>query len=169
MQNLDVISVNIWQILISLCNLVILFFIIRRFLYKPVKKMLAERRSQVEKIYSDAQLAKEQALSDREKWSAKIASADKEADSMIEKARSDAQRMEKQMTDEAKQKADSIIRSAKTQAQAEKKNAQNEIRSQIADVSVLIAEKLIQREINEDDHRSVIDSAISEMGEDDDG
>jgi len=43
MPTLDVISVNIWSILISLCNLLILFFIIKKFLYKPVRKMLAER------------------------------------------------------------------------------------------------------------------------------
>ena len=44
MPTLDVISVNIWSILISLCNLLILFFIIKKFLYKPVRKMLAERQ-----------------------------------------------------------------------------------------------------------------------------
>ena len=46
MPTLDVISVNIWSILISLCNLLILFFIIKKFLYKPVRKMLAERQAQ---------------------------------------------------------------------------------------------------------------------------
>ena len=58
MQNLDVISVNIWLIIISLCNLVILFLIIKKFLYKPVKKMLAERQNQLDKKYSDAEDAK---------------------------------------------------------------------------------------------------------------
>jgi len=167
MQNLDVISVNVWQILISLCNLVILFLIIKRFLYKPVKKMLAQRRAQVEKIYSDAEQARSEAQADREKWSEKISTADKQADAMIEKARSDAQRMEKQITDEAKRKADAVIKNAQAQILTDKKNAQDEIRGQIADVSVLIAEKIIGREINENDQRSVIESAISEMGDGD--
>ena len=167
MQNLDVISVNVWQILISLCNLVILFLIIKRFLYKPVKKMLAQRRDQVEKIYSDAEQARSEAQADREKWSEKISTADKQADAMIEKARSDAQRMEKQITDEAKRKADAVIKNAQAQILTDKKNAQDEIRGQIADVSVLIAEKIIGREINENDQRSVIESAISEMGDGD--
>ena len=42
-QNLDIISVNIWQILISLINLLLLFLIIKKFLYKPVKKFIAQR------------------------------------------------------------------------------------------------------------------------------
>ena len=43
MQSLDIISINIWQILISLCNLVLLFLILKKFLYKPVHNVLAQR------------------------------------------------------------------------------------------------------------------------------
>ena len=48
MQNLDVISVNIWAILASLANLLILTLIIKRFLYKPVKKILDTRRAAID-------------------------------------------------------------------------------------------------------------------------
>ena len=53
-QTLDIISVNIWQILISLANLLIMFLILKHFLFKPVMKMMAARQAQVEKIYDDA-------------------------------------------------------------------------------------------------------------------
>ena len=43
MQTLDIISVNIWQIIISLSNLVILFLLVKKFLFKPVKSMIAKR------------------------------------------------------------------------------------------------------------------------------
>ena len=45
MQPLDIISINIWQIVISLINLVILFFIVKKILFEPVKKMVAEREA----------------------------------------------------------------------------------------------------------------------------
>ena len=54
MQNLDVISVNIWQILISLANLTLLFLIIKKFLYKPVKKVLQQRRDEIDSQYTAA-------------------------------------------------------------------------------------------------------------------
>jgi len=60
MQTLDIISVNIWQIIISLVNLLIIFLIIKKFLYKPVKKMLEDRQSTIENEYSQAVMAKEQ-------------------------------------------------------------------------------------------------------------
>ena len=48
MQTLDVISVNLWQILASLLNLVLLFLIVKHFFYKPVRKMLDERRATID-------------------------------------------------------------------------------------------------------------------------
>ena len=58
MQSLEVISVNIWHILISLCNLLILFLIVKRFLFKPVKKALEKRDADIGERYSAANEAK---------------------------------------------------------------------------------------------------------------
>ena len=55
MQTLDVISVNIWQILISLLNLYILYLIVKRFLFKPVKAVLEERRRELDSQYDAAE------------------------------------------------------------------------------------------------------------------
>ena len=168
MQNLDVISVNIWLIIISLCNLVILFLIIKKFLYKPVKKMLAERQNQLDKKYSDAEDAKLEAENDRKAWSERIALAEYEAGEIIEKAQTQAKRMGDKLTDDAKRRADGIVRNAEEQAKLEKKKAEDSVKKEITDVSVLIAEKMIGREINENDHRNVIDEAIDEIGDGDD-
>ena len=62
MQSLEVISANIWQIIISLCNLVILFLLLKKFLYKPVREMLAKRKALIDGVYADADKAKSEAL-----------------------------------------------------------------------------------------------------------
>ena len=62
MQTLDVISVNLWQILASLGNLCLLFWIIKRFLYKPVKNILAKREGELEQQYVAAAEAEAEAL-----------------------------------------------------------------------------------------------------------
>ena len=61
MQSLEVISLNIWQILISLCNLLILFLILKRFLYYPVKKVMAQRRTDLDNQYQAAKTAQDEA------------------------------------------------------------------------------------------------------------
>ena len=68
MQSMEVISINIWQILISLCNLLVLFLILKKFLYKPVKKAMAERKAAVEEQYGAAEKAERSALASKEEW-----------------------------------------------------------------------------------------------------
>lgn len=71
MQSLEVISVNIWHILISLCNLLILFLIVKRFLFKPVKKALEKRDADIGERYSAANEAKRSAEADQGRLSCK--------------------------------------------------------------------------------------------------
>ena len=60
-QSADVITVNLWQIIISLCNLLIIFLIIKKFLFKPVKAAMAKRQANIDKQLDDAAKAKSEA------------------------------------------------------------------------------------------------------------
>jgi len=75
MQSLDVISINFWNILISLLNLVILFLILKKFLFKPVKNMLASRQQEVDNMYNLAQTANEEANANKKNWEEKMKDA----------------------------------------------------------------------------------------------
>ena len=85
MQTLDVISVNLWQILISLGNLCLLFWLIKKFLYKPVKNILAKRQSELEEHYVAAENAEADARASRASWEEKLAGADAEADAILKR------------------------------------------------------------------------------------
>ena len=78
MQSLEIISVNFWQTLISLCNLLIIFLIMKKFLFKPVQAMMKTRREQVDKIYSDADESRESANQMKQEYEQKMASARQE-------------------------------------------------------------------------------------------
>ena len=54
MPTLDIITVNVWQILISLLNLFLLFLIIKKFLYGPIKKVMAQRQAEIDADYAKA-------------------------------------------------------------------------------------------------------------------
>jgi len=68
--------------------------------------------------------------------------------------------------DEAKEKADGIIRRAETEAELEKEKAVASIKKEIVEVSTALAQKIISREINAEDHRELIDSVIEDIGDD---
>ena len=165
MQSLDIISINIWHIVISLCNLLILFLMLKKFLYQPVKKVLADRQAAIDSRYDEADKAKSEALQSKAEWEERMAAADEEAAGIISSAVESANRQSSAILGETKEKADRMISRARAEADAERRKAEDDIRDRVADVSAAIAGKLLEREITADDHSDLIDSFISEIGE----
>ncbi len=165
MQSLPIISINLWEMLFALLNLLILYLLVKKFLYKPVKKMLAQRQETIDNEYKDAEEAKKKALSDQKTYEEKLSVAKSEADSLIQSAVQTAQAREQQILAEAKEKADSMIRQAEADTNLELKKAEQTIKEEIISVGTALAGKVLERELNPDDHKKLIDSLIDEIGE----
>ena len=84
----------------------------------------------------------------------------------MQEATDAARRRGDRMIAEARERADGIIRAAETEADLERQRAQDSIRQEIVAVSSVLAERMLEREINADDHRALIDSFIEEIGDD---
>lgn len=163
--NMEVISVNIWQMLVSLANLLILFLLMKKFLYKPVTQVLEKRRADIEGDYAAADEAKRTALASKAEYEEKLSHAEHEAGEMRKSAADEAKRHGERIIAEANARADGIVRAAEAQIQLDKKKAEADIKREIADVSTLLAEKLIGKEVNADTHHELIDSFIEEIGD----
>ena len=138
---LELISLNIWHIIATIANLLILTLILKKFLFKPVQNVLAQRKKEVEKLRG----------------------AKEEADSIIKTASARADKLGDEIVNEAKQKASDTVKKAEADIEREKKKALNELKTEISDISVQIAENVVEREIKEDDHRELIDSFIDKL------
>ncbi|MGM9646956.1 MAG: F0F1 ATP synthase subunit B [Eubacteriales bacterium] len=165
MQSLDIISVNIWQILISLINLVLLFLILKKFLFKPVQKVFEKRQNEIDSQYAAAELAETQANENRKNWEEKLSYANAEADAILQTATDNAKYRGDKLIAEAQNRAEGIIRAAETEAELERKKAADGIKREIVEVSGALTEKMLEREINTEDHRALIDSFIEEIGD----
>ena len=165
MQPSEIITVNIWQIVVSLLNLVILFLIVKKFLYKPIKKTLKDREEKLEEKYTEADERLENAKNTEAELNEKLSEADKVAEQIVSDATVVAERRKAEITREAQAEADNIVRLAHAEAELERKKAQGDIKTQIVDVSLALSEKLIEREIKEEDHHNLIDSFISQIGD----
>ena len=163
MQNLDVISVNIWQIVISLVNLLILTLILKRFLFKPVKKIMNTRRAAIDEDYAQAKAARDEAEETRKRYDEAMAAAKMTGDQIIADASRSAEFRSNEIISQAREKASEIRRQAETDAVLERKKAEDEMKREIADVSAQLTGKLLQREINEEDHRKLIDSFLNDL------
>lgn len=164
MQTLDIISVNIWQIVISLCNLVIIFLIIKHFLYKPVKKMMDKRKEDIDKELAEAEGVMQDAIAEKQIWKEKLDGAKAEAKGIIDDAVLKAKDRSDAIVADANEKAYSIRRQAETDIALERRKSEEQVKKEIVDVSTLLTEKVLGREINPEDHKSLIDSVIEDIG-----
>ena len=166
MGNLQIVSFNLWQVLISLANLTILYLGLKKFLYKPVKAVLENRKAAIAKSYEEAEEYRNSANAAREEYFAKLATAHTTADEIIHDATVTANRRGEKIVADAHQKADEIVRQGELEASMEKKKAMETIRQDITDVSAAMTEKLLGREMSAADHRSMIDEFLKGVGED---
>ena len=162
---LEVISVNIWQILISVVNLLLMFLILKRFLFAPVQKMLATRQAQLDSQYADAAQAKQDAEASKLAYEDKLAGADEEARAVVRRAMQKANAMSDDILRDTGKKVDAMMEKAKADIAQEEKRARNELKDEIAQMSLDIAQKVVSQTVDEDAHRHMIDQFIAEMGE----
>lgn len=165
MQSLEIISVNIWSILVSLVNLLIMFLILKRFLFKPVQKMMAARKQQVDQIYQDAKENRDSAINMKQEYEARLATAREEADGLVRNAVQTAQRKGDAIVAEANSQASHLKQKAEQEIAQEKKQMLQDVRGEISDIAVSIASKVVEREVKKQDYDGFVDEFIKNVGE----
>ena len=165
MQSLDIISINVWNTLISLLNLLLIYLIIKKFLFKRVQNVMNERQSQVEKIYSDADESRNTANQMKQEYEQHLADARQEADAMIKNATQAAQRKSDEIVAEANNQASHVKQKAEAEIEQQKKQMLKDVRNEISGLAVDIASKVVEREISQKDYDGFVDEFIQNVGE----
>src|SRR5262249_36118279 len=142
----------IWTILTFL----VLLTLLAKFAWRPLLKALEGRQEAIRKSLDDADRAKEE-LARLQQESAKIIDQARiEADSILSRTRSDAERLRQDLKVKAKEEADTMIRNAEQQIQLQTRQAGRQVRQGVGDIGVTIAPKLLERNLaNEDSDRLI--------------
>ncbi len=159
------ISLNIWTALFTLVNLLIVFFIMKKYLFKPVKKMIDDRQQEIDDLYADANASKEDAAQLKAQYEVRLAEANAESDEILKEAYRKAQLRDEEMLREAQEKAAQTLRRADEQVELEKKRAMNEIKDEVSVMAVDIAAAVLARDISAKEHSDLIDSFLENLGE----
>ena len=152
----SLVTIAPWTIIAQICNLFLQVYLFKRFLFKPVKKILQKRQDEVNKIYDSAHSAQADADEAKEKYEAMLSSAKAEATELVRTATATAQKRSDAIVREAKDEAASIREKANTDIAREKKKALNDIKDDISGIAMSIAEKVVEKEINEKDQEAII-------------
>jgi len=149
----------IWTILTFL----VLVALLAKFAWRPLLQALESRQDSIRKSLDDAQKAK-QDLERLHAESAEIIRQSRvEADAIVTRSRGDAERLREEMKQKARAEADAIVKNAERQIQLETGRAVQQIRREAVDLSVMIASKLIQRNLTKEDNERLIEEALKQV------
>jgi F-type H+-transporting ATPase subunit b len=156
-------GVDGWKLLFQVINFLLLLFLLNRFLFKPVLKLLDERESRIKKGLEDAEAAardRELAQAERE---AALDEARKEAQAMIARATKIADDSRVEILSEAKAQAEKVTSRAREEITAEKERAMAELRATVADLALEAAGKLVRKEMDTATQRRLVEEFLAEV------
>ena len=162
------VGVNLWTMLFAWINLLILYFFLKKLLFKPVKKMIDDRQREVDDMYETAEKDRSDAEKMKAEYEEKIEHANEESEEILRSAVRRAQLKEEEILREANAKADRVMERAEEQIALEKKRALNEVKNEVSEMAIGIAAAVIERDVSEDEHKDLIDSFIDGIGDGDD-
>lgn len=150
----------------AVLNVLVMFFILKKLLFKPITKVLEQRKADVDKLYGEAEAAKAEADRIQSEYDGKIAAADAEVELMLTDGRARAAAMEREAAETAKAQASHILTKAENDARLLQKQAVAELQGELSDMAVELAAKVTEKEINAADHEALInDFLVSMKGE----
>jgi F-type H+-transporting ATPase subunit b len=151
----------IWTILTFL----VLVALLAKFAWRPLLQALDSRQATIRKSLDDAQQAGRELERLTQESAEIIRTARAEAESIISRSRLDADRLREEMKQKARGEADYIVRDAQRQIQLQTGQALQQIRKEAAELSVMIASKILQRSISKEDNERLIDDALKQIEE----
>jgi F-type H+-transporting ATPase subunit b len=149
----------VWTILTFL----VLLTVLAKFAWNPLLQALEERRNTINKALEDAQQARVELERLGQQSAEILRKARADAEAVMTQTRTDAERLREEMRQKARGEAEGIVRNAEKQIQLETARALQQIRHEAVDLSVMIASRIIQRNLSKEDNERLIDEALKQV------
>jgi F-type H+-transporting ATPase subunit b len=162
MGGLESLGINLPTLLAQIINVVILFALLYLVAYKPIMRMLDERSRKIKESMEQTEYIKQQAERAEEEAAKRIEAASKEGQEAVARAMKTGEGIKQQAQQQSKQEAEALIARARAEIQRERDGAIDQLRKEFADVTVLAAEKVIDRTLDKKAHRDIIDKVLKE-------
>ena len=162
MEGLAELGINLPTLVAQIVNFAILFGLLYLVAYKPIMRMLDERSRKIKESMEQAETMQKQASSAEEQIKKQLEAASKEGQERITRAARIGEEVKQRAQEEARQEAEALIARARTEIQHERDEAIGELRREFADLTILTAEKVIDRSLDKEAHRELIDKVLEE-------
>ncbi|MFH1382264.1 MAG: F0F1 ATP synthase subunit B [Chloroflexota bacterium] len=155
-------GINLPSLLAQLVNFLILFGVIYLFGRKRILRLLDERSGKVRESMEQAEAVKQQLANSEEEARKRIEAASKEGQDIIARATRTGEEMRQKAQQDARQEGETLINRAKSEIQRERDEAVTQLRGEFADLAIQAAEKVIERSLDKQAHRQLIDKVLEE-------
>ena len=159
------ITLDGWTFLAQICNLMIQLVIFKKFLLKPIKQVIADRKAKADSQIADATKLRTEAEAMKAEYEQNLQNARAEANEIVANAQKTATARGEEIVGEARAQAAALKQKAEADIAQERKKAVNEVKDEIGGIAMEIASKVVEREISEKDHKDLIDEFIKNVGE----
>jgi F-type H+-transporting ATPase subunit b len=145
-------------------NFLILLYLLHRLLYRPLLAKMQERTAAIQKSLDEAQQARAEAQRQSEENAARVRATYAEAAAIREQALKEAAEEQRKLVEAARLEARRLVEAAKAQMDADIRRAREELRREVGDLAVAVAEKLVRKSLRDEDHRRIVADAIARVG-----
>ena len=149
----------------QLINTFILFWVLKRWLFKPVMGIIESRENDIQQDLAEGERSKNEGLALKKEYHAKINSVKDEGHEIIKQATLRAEQKSEEIIGTAKEEATIIKERAQRDIQQEKQKAMNEVKDDISNIAIMAASKVIEKDLDKSKHEELIGNFIKEVGE----
>ncbi|EKE19695.1 MAG: hypothetical protein ACD_8C00124G0044 [uncultured bacterium] len=160
MELINALGLNVKILLAQLINFGVLVFVIYKFAYGPIMKVLDERQEKIEKGISNANEAGKKLVQIEEKEKLVLAEAKKEAQEIIKKAQEIAESGKAQIIETTKQEAANIMANTQKKIEQEREKIMGEIKGEISGLILTVTEKIINEKLDNDKDKKLVEDMI---------
>jgi F-type H+-transporting ATPase subunit b len=155
-------GLNVPQFIAQLVSFLVLFGLLYFFAYKPILRMFDERSHRIKESVEQAERVKEEAAAAEEENRKKLEAAAREGQEAIARAMRAGDEARQRAQEEAKVEAAGLVQKARQEIQRERDEVIGELRQEFADLTVAAAEKVIEKSLDKEAHRELIEKVLEE-------
>lgn len=157
-------SLNGFKFIMAFFNLLILFFVLRKVLFKPVMEFMDKRTKSIEDSIADAEKRKAEAFEMKAAYETQLKTAKDESKKIIETAVAKAAAQQESILAAAQQQAEALLAKAGEDIELERMQMLKDVRSEVTSLALAAASKVLEANMNTESNRLLVDKFIDEAG-----
>lgn len=154
-----------WTFVFQIVNTLILYLVLKKFLFVPVTEFIQGRQDEIKSSYDDAEKTNEEAEKLKSEYEGKLDKVEEEKQEILIAAKKKADEQGSEIIKESKEQAAKLKEKAEQEIEIEKKKAINDVKDDISSMVIMAASKVLENEVDESRNKQLVDDFIKEVGE----